>query len=73
MVRAKMFAVLFSDNNVDGPVRHFEEMPARGHSQEVDCTVCTIRRQNRWYKDVKVFFSRKHGFYALKNALLPTF
>ena len=74
MVRAKMFAVLFHDNIVEGAFEHFDETTASapGSSIVFDCIVCSIRRQNQWY-NVKVFSSWKNGFYALKNGLLPTF
>ena len=74
MVRAKMFAVLFSDSVVEGPFQHFDKTytSAPGSSIVFDFIVCPIRRQNLRY-NVMVFFSWKNGFYALKNELLSTF
>ena len=73
MVRAKMFAVLFGDNVVDGVFKHFDKTHTTANCPSIvfDCIVCPIRLQNQWY-NVKVFFSWKNGFYALKNELLPT-
>ena len=38
-----------------------------GSAQVVDCTVVKIGRPKQHFRDAKIFFSGKHGIYALKK------
>ena len=53
MVRAKMFAVLFSDSVVEGPFQHFDKTYTSAHAFSIvfDFIVCPIRRQNQRYNE----------------------
>ena len=67
--RVEAIARLFRPHLVNGAVRFMDEShpDVPGSVLVVDCTVVQIRRPKQDFHDAKIFFSGKHGIYALKK------